>query len=149
MKKILGIIAVVLVSGLEVSAAPGDGAKELVGVGIKPLWANQLTGSLKLNGHLTFDTSGKTIKIPDNTTASACMGTATANGTTAVTVSTTCASTGARIFISATSDGTGTSTNDQGACWTTNIVNGVSFDLDCPDAANNATYNWLIIKDES
>jgi hypothetical protein len=77
------------------------------------------------------------------------MGTATANGTTAVTVSTTCASTGARIFLSATSDGTGTTTNDQGSCWATNIVNGVSFDLDCPDSANNAAYNWLIIKDET
>ncbi len=149
MKKILSLITAVLIGTAPAYAAPGDGAKNLIGLGMKPQWAKQLTGSLKLNGHLEFDTSGKTLKIPDGTTASACMGTATANGTTAVTVSTTCASTGARIFISATSDGTGTSTNDQGACWATNIVNGVSFDLDCPDADNGAAYNWLIIKDES
>lgn len=95
-------------------------------------------------GEFIASTSGKTLALQEATGAAACSGTATANGTTAVTVTTTCATTGSRIFISATSDGTGAAANDQGACWTTNIVNGTSFDLDCPDANNNATYNWII-----
>ena len=143
MRKILGIVAVVLGTSTAVFAAPGDGAKELIGLGVKPQWASHLTKNLKLSGHLTFDTSGKTIKIPDGTTASACMGSATANGTTAVTVSTTCASTGARVFITRNAAPSGTA-----LCWATNIVNGVSFDLDC-SGAETSTYNWFIIKNES
>lgn len=95
-------------------------------------------------GDLELSDTGGTVAIQEGTGASACSGTATANGTTAVTVSTTCATTGSRIFISATSDGTGAAANDQGACWATNIVNATSFDLDCPDANNNAAYNWII-----
>lgn len=96
------------------------------------------------NGDLVSATSGGTLALQESTAAAACSGTATANGTTAVTVSTTCATTGSRIFISATGDGTGSAANDQGACWATNIQTGVSFDLDCPDANNNAAYNWII-----
>lgn len=95
-------------------------------------------------GDLSFGKAGTTIAVQEGTAAAACSGTATANGTTAVTVSTTCATTGSRIFLSATGDGTGSAAADQGACWATNIVNGVSFDLDCPDNANNAAYNWII-----
>lgn len=95
-------------------------------------------------GNVELSLTGTTLAIQEATGASACSGTATANGTTAVTVSTTCAKTGARIFLSATSDGTGAAANDQGACWATNIVNNTSFDLDCPDANNNAAYNWII-----
>jgi hypothetical protein len=87
--------------------------------------------------------SGDTISIQEATAASKCMGTLTANGITAVTTSTTCAVTGARIFFSGTSDPTG-STAAQ--CWTTNIVTGVSFDFDC-DQANDGTYNWFIFKE--
>jgi hypothetical protein len=104
-----------------------------------------IQGNLSLNaGELSLTGTGKTLAIQEATGASACSGTATANGTTAVTVATTCAITGSRIFISATGDGSGLATNDQGACWVTNIQNGTSFDLDCPDANNNAAYNWII-----
>ena len=88
----------------------------------------------------TFIT-GKTISIQEATAASKCMGSGTHNGTTAVTVSTTCAATGARIFLTDTSDPTG-STAAQ--CWVTNIVNGTSFDVDC-DQANDATFSYLIV----
>jgi len=98
-------------------------------------------------GSFVASASGQTLHLQEATSAAACMGTANANGTTAVTVATTCAATGARIFISATSDGTGATGNDQGDCWTTNIVNNTSFDLDCPDANNNAAYNWIIFKE--
>lgn len=96
------------------------------------------------NGEIVSSTSGKTVALQEATAGAACMGTATANGTTAVTVSTTCATTGSRIFISRTGDGSGSAANDQVGCWTTNIVNATSFDLDCSDANDNATFNWII-----
>lgn len=108
-----------------------------------------VTGDITGAGDLILSASGKTVSLQEATAGTKCMGTATANGTTAVTVSTTCATTGSRIFLSATSDGTGTAGNDQGACWATNIVNGTSFDLDCPDSANNAAYNWLILHESA
>jgi hypothetical protein len=94
-------------------------------------------------GDVVITATGKTIKMESGTAASACIGTGTYNGTTAVTISTTCAVTGAKIFTQGTSDPTG-STAAQ--CWATNISNGVSFDVDC-DQANDATFNWLIIKE--
>lgn len=96
------------------------------------------------NGDLQLTATGKTIEYETGTAASACMGTSTFNGTTAVTISTTCATTNSKIFISNTGDGSGTSTNDQSGCWATNIVNATSFDVDCSDAAMNATLNWVI-----
>lgn len=92
---------------------------------------------------LSLLASGQTIHIQEATAGSKCMGSVTYNGTTAVTVSTTCASTGARIFLTPTSDPTGSTA---AYCWATNIVNGVSFDVDC-DQANDGTANWLIIKE--
>jgi hypothetical protein len=106
-----------------------------------------LTNNASNGGNLLLAKTGTTLAIDSGTAASACTGTATANGTTAVTVSTTCATSGAHIFLSAITDGTGAAGNDQGDCWATNIVAGTSFDLDCPDANNNADYNWLIIKE--
>jgi hypothetical protein len=94
-------------------------------------------------GDVVITATGKTIKMESGTAASACIGTGTYNGTTAVTISTTCAVTGAKIFTQDTSDPAG-STAAQ--CWATNISNGVSFDVDC-DQANDATFNWLIIKE--
>ncbi len=76
----------------------------------------------------------------DGTAASTCIGTATANGTTAVTTATTCAQTGDYIFISANAADVNTAN-----CWATNIVDGTSFDLDC-DAASTTTFNWMIVK---
>lgn len=98
-------------------------------------------------GSFVASASGQTLALQEATAGAKCMGTATANGTTAVTVSTTCALTASRIFISATSDGSGAAANDQVGCWTTNIVNATSFDLDCSDANNNATYNWIIFQE--
>ena len=82
--------------------------------------------------------SGKTIALQEATAGSACSGTATANGTTAVTVSTTCAATGSRIVISRNAAPSGTA-----ICWATNIVAATSFDLDC-SGAETSTFNWVI-----
>ena len=90
-----------------------------------------------------------TIAFQESVSSSACTGTTTTNGTTAVTVSTTCATTGSRIFIARTGDATGTAANDQSGCWTTNIQNGTSFDLDCSDTGDNGTMNWVIFHESA
>lgn len=95
-------------------------------------------------GDISIVATGKTIEFESGTAASACIGNSTFNGTTAVTISTTCATTGSRIFLSMTGDGSGAAANDQVGCWATNIVNATSFDADCSDANNNATFNWII-----
>lgn len=99
-------------------------------------------GSFDATG-LTFATTGQTVAVDSGTAASACKGTGTHNGTTAVTVSTTCAATGMHVSLTHTSDPTGSTA---AYCWVTNIVNGTSFDVDC-DQANDGTFSWLIIKE--
>lgn len=88
-------------------------------------------------------TTGKTLLVETGTAASACAGTATANGTTAVVISTTCAATGAHIFISRNAAPSGTA-----QCWTDTIVNGTSFNLDC-SGAETGTFEWWIIKESA
>lgn len=105
---------------------------------------NSAAGSLYVRGvALDLLTPGATLSIQESTAGSKCMGSVTFNGTTAVTTATTCAVTGARIFLTPTSDPTGSTA---AYCWVTNIVNGVSFDVDC-DQANDGTANWFIIKE--
>lgn len=94
-------------------------------------------------GDVSIVATGKTIEMESGTAASACVGSATATGTTAVTVSTTCAVTGSKIFLSRTS-AVAAGVTEPG-CWATNIQTGVSFDLDCNDAAEDSTFNWIIL----
>lgn len=94
-------------------------------------------------GNLLLSVAGSGISLQESAAASKCMGSVTFNGTTAVTVSTTCAATGARVFLTPTSDPTGSTA---AYCWVTNIVNGTSFDVDC-DQANDGTANWIIFKE--
>jgi hypothetical protein len=88
---------------------------------------------------LVFDVGLATIALQEAVAGTKCMGSATANGTTAVTVSTTCATTGSRILLTRSSAPSGTA-----ICWQTNIVNGVSFDLDC-SGAETGTFDWFIL----
>ena len=90
-------------------------------------------------GDLAFTNSGNTVAIQEATAGAKCMGTATANGTTAVTVSTTCATTGSRIYLSRSTAPSGTA-----ICWWDTLVNGVSFNLDC-NAAETGVFDWFII----
>lgn len=135
------IINAVLASLLFVSQASAQSnVNDLVGVGFESNKAQVLDQSF--NSAIQSDArflTGKTIAIQEATSASACSGTVTASGTTSVLVSTTCATTGSRIFISRTSAPSGTA-----ICWTTGIVNGASFDFDC-SAAETGTFNWLIV----
>lgn len=112
-----------------------------VGVGTpNEFLVDHSTADVVLPGNVDLTASGKTLILEDGTAASSCIGTATANGTTAVTVSTTCVQTGDYIFISANAADVNTAN-----CWATNIVDATSFDLDC-DAASTTTFNWVIIK---
>lgn len=99
-------------------------------------------GDSTFTGDVILNTTGQTVAIDSGTAASACAGTGTHNGTTPVTISTTCAATGARIFFVDTSEPTATS-----GCWVTNIVNGTSFDVDCKAASQDATFAWWITKE--
>lgn len=89
-------------------------------------------------GDVSLSLTGTTLAVQEGTAASACMGSVTANGTTAVTVSTTCATAGTRPFISRSSAPSGTAD-----CWTDTLVAGTSFNLDC-NGAETGTFNWII-----
>lgn len=79
-----------------------------------------------------------TLALQEATAGTKCMGSATANGTTAVVVSTTCATTGSRIQLTRSSAPSGTA-----QCWWDTLVNGTSFNLDC-SAAETGTFDWVI-----
>jgi len=141
MKKIACSIVVALLAFVS-GSAHADSCTTSLGVFFTP--AQSISLCTKLGKFYSVDfnfIAGKTIGIQEATSASKCMGSVTFNGTTAVTVSTTCATTGSRIFLTPTSDPTGATA---AYCWVTNIVTGVSFDVDC-DQANDGTANWIVI----
>lgn len=104
------------------------------------------TGLTATTGDVVLSASGS-LRYQEATAGTKCMGTVTANGTTAVPVSTTCALTASRIFISRTSVVAAGVTEP--GCWATNIVNATSFDLDCNDAAEDSTFNWFIVNESA
>ncbi len=87
---------------------------------------------------LNLATTGTTLAVQEGTAASACSGTVTANGATPVTVSTTCAKTTQRLFLTKTSQST-----VNGSCAQSAIVNSTSFEITCL-ATDTGTYNWVI-----
>lgn len=117
---------------------PSGGAINLAinGSAISELSATQIRTFVDQN----FST-GKTIGIQEATAATACSGSLTFNGTTPVVTTTTCATTGSRIFLTPTSDPTGATA---AYCWISAISTGVSFSVDC-DQANDGTANWMIV----
>lgn len=104
------------------------------------------TGLAATTGDVVLSASGS-LRYQEATAGTKCMGTVTANGVTAVPVSTTCALTASRIFISRTSVVAAGVTEP--GCWATNIVNATSFDLDCNDAAEDSTFNWFIVNESA
>jgi hypothetical protein len=103
--------------------------------------AGDLVSDATSGGNIVMSKAGATLALQEGTAGAACSGTVTGTGTTAVTVATTCAKTGARIFISRNSAPSGTA-----QCWTDTIVNNVSFNLDC-DAAETGSFNWVIFQE--
>ena len=124
---------------LEIKITPDGSATLATVLGLLPTGQVSIAKAADLN----FTVGAATIALQESTAGTKCMGTATANGTTAVPVATTCATTGSRIFISRTS--TIAVGVVQPGCWATNIVNATSFDLDCSDTAENSTFDWIII----
>lgn len=97
-------------------------------------WAIRAT-----SGDLAAVSSGNTLAIQEATAGSACSGTLTLNGATPVVTSTTCATTGSRIFLTRTSVET-TALNP----YVSAISTGVSFSV-TSEAGDTGTMNWFII----
>jgi len=91
------------------------------------------------NGEVILSTSGKTVALQEATAAAACMGTLTCNGASDVVTSTTCATTGSRIFLTRTSLDADTT----GDAYVKSISTGVSFTVAC-EASDTGTMNWII-----
>ena len=97
-------------------------------------------GTLTVPSGLVISGSG-TLALQEATAGTKCMGTATANGTTAVVISTTCAKTGSRVLLTRSSAPSGTAD-----CWWDTLVADTSFNLDC-SGAETGTFNWFVINE--
>jgi hypothetical protein len=113
------------------------------------LWTFDNSGNLKngdasLGGSILFGTTGSTISIQEGTPASACMGAATPNGNTPVAVSTTCATTGSRVFYTRA----GAVTN-MGTVSTTTAPSGTGFSFASTGASDTLASSviWFIVKE--
>lgn len=101
-----------------------------------------LTNDATSGGDLVLSRTGKTISVQEATAASACMGIATPNGTTNVTVTTSCAVSGARIFYTRV----GAVTN-MASISTTTAPNGTSFTFastGATDTLASSVVYWII-----
>lgn len=90
-------------------------------------------------GEFIASASGKTLALQEATAGAKCMGSLTCNGASDVVTSTTCATTGSRIFLTRTSLDTDTT----GDFYVKSISDGVSFTVAC-EASDTATLNWII-----
>lgn len=97
------------------------------------------TGVVSTTGDFIAATSGGTLSLQEATAGAACSGSVTANATTPVVVSTTCATTGSRILLQKTSTSV-----VNGSCYRSALSNGVSFTITCL-ASDTGTYDWFII----
>lgn len=111
--------------------------------GNNTLWSITNTGVLSNDGtngsDINFSKPGTTIAIQESSAGAACSGSVTANATTPVVTSTTCATTAQRLFLTKTSNST-----VNGSCYQSAISNGVSFSITCL-ATDTGTYNWFIL----
>lgn len=120
------------------------------------LWGNEHanTGQIELlpggtndvvltAGNIVLSASGKTLSVQEGTPASACMGSVTANGATPVDVTTSCALTGAAVFLTKTS-----TSAVNGSCYISTAPNNTKFTITCL-ATDTGTYRWLIVKESA
>lgn len=84
-------------------------------------------------------TSGGTLSLQEATAGATCMGSFTANGITQVDVTTSCATTGSRLFFTKTSTST-----VNGSCYVFAAPNNTLFSVKCL-ATDTGTYNYIII----
>lgn len=108
--------------------------------------AGVLTSDATNGGDLIFARTGTTVSVQEATPASACMGVATPNGTTNVTVTTSCAVANARVFYSRV----GAVTN-MGVISTTTAPAGTSFTFASVNAADTLASSvvWWIVKESA
>lgn len=96
-------------------------------------------GLLQTDNTMVFNVAGNGIKIAEGSNAK--MGTATANGTTAVVVSTTAVTANSRIFLTAQNPNAGT----PGALYVSAISAGTSFSIKSTSGTDASTVAWLIV----
>jgi hypothetical protein len=145
MKQILIVLFAlfVCINGAEAQNTRGQVKTRLTQLGMSAELASQvsnyLTGRAYFSEDAKFSTSGTTVSIQEATAASACSGSVTANATTPVVVSTTCATSTGRLFLTKTS-----TSAVNGSCYQSAVSNGVSFTITCL-ATDTGTYNWFFI----
>jgi len=134
MRKIISIVVGLL---FVVSAHAQVTATQMMGVGMNAELATVVEG-------IGINRTGSTISLQEGTPASACMGAATPNGTTNVVVTTSCATTGSRIFYSHTG-----AVANLGNLSTTVAPNGTSFSFASSNASDNVASSaiWMVIKE--
>lgn len=98
------------------------------------------------SGDVILSTSGNTISVQEATASTACMGVATPNGTTNVTVTTSCAVSGARVFYTRV----GAVTN-MGPISTTTNPNGTNFTFASTSGTDTLASSvvYLIVKESA
>lgn len=151
-----GTGSIVLVTGdasaadFQLSNRGANGSVRVLVGGGTERWVFGNTGNLTSNstngGDLIFSGSGDTISVQEGTPASACMGTATPNGTTNVAVSTTCAVSGSRVFFTRV----GAITN-MGTISTTVAPSGTGFSFASTGASDTLAGSvvWMIVKESA
>jgi len=113
-------------------------------------WSITDAGLLNANatdgGDIVFSGSGQTLSIQEATATTACMGVATPNGNTPVAITTSCATTGARVFYSRV----GAVTN-MGTITTTTAPSGTGFSFASTGASDTLASSviYLIVKESS
>lgn len=141
-----------LSSGNDVEINGVDGGSDFIGMYFNKTlhWFfsadGRLVSSASDGGDIVLSGSGQTLHLQEATASTACMGTATPNGTTPVSVTTSCAVTGSRVFYSRA----GAVTN-MGTITTTTAANGTSFSFASTGASDTLASSviWLIINEAS
>lgn len=140
------------VGGLTLStgnAATGDAFVDLVG-GSSDFIIRNASAVQKFivnqGGDVVLPASGNTISVQEATASTACMGVSTPNGNTPVAVTTSCATTGARVFFTRA----GAITN-MGVITTTTAPSGTGFSFASVGASDTTASSviWLIVKESA
>lgn len=106
--------------------------------------AGEVISNSSTGGNVNLSKSGTSIALQEATPSTACMGVSTPNGNTAVTVTTSCAVSGSRVFFSRA----GAITN-MGTVTTTTAPNGTSFAFASTGASDTTASSvvWMIVKE--
>jgi hypothetical protein len=117
------------------SSSLNDDANWVSGSTVTPTTADYL--SINAEGDVAISTAGKGLRIKEGS-GNAKMGNDTLSSGS-VTVSTSAVKSTSRIFVAALGSSAG-----HGALWVTNIVDGVSFDINSTNVLDNSSVNWII-----